>query len=229
MGVRTQIEMEQPEEVATEAEPPTIAPDDQTKPAEEVEETRENEEAPKTIIPVENEEKRASKAKKKEETKEGLHLIDFEQLKIENQTYKEKIEECKEDVDKLDNKIESAVQVLTHMKEKLDFLTTQNSSLEQKLQTVEIELTASRDKLGKMKLARDSLRRENTELQQNMGLLGKEDLLYDFEEQIQNCQGMSDEIVKLQARHVELKKENQIYKRKLALKQKEQLDAPIMP
>ena len=114
------------------------------------------------------------RGKKKEETKEGLHLIDFEQLKIENQTYNEKIEERNEDLTKLGNKIESAVQVLTHMKEKLDFLTEQNSGLQQKLQEVEVESTSSRDKLGKMKLARDMLRRENTELQQNMGLLGKE-------------------------------------------------------
>ena len=101
-------------------------------------------------------------------------MIDFEQLKIENQTYNEKIVERNEDLTKLGNKIESAVQVLTHMKEKLDFVTMQNTRLQQKLQEVEVESTASRDKLGKMKLARDMLRRENTELQQNMGLLGKE-------------------------------------------------------
>jgi hypothetical protein len=34
--------------------------------------------------------------KQKEELAEGLHLIDFEQLKIENQTYGEKIEEKNE-------------------------------------------------------------------------------------------------------------------------------------
>jgi hypothetical protein len=34
--------------------------------------------------------------KSKEELAEGLHLIDFEQLKIENQTYNEKIEERNE-------------------------------------------------------------------------------------------------------------------------------------
>ncbi len=34
--------------------------------------------------------------KEKEELGEGLHLIDFEQLKIENQTYNEKIEERNE-------------------------------------------------------------------------------------------------------------------------------------
>lgn len=34
--------------------------------------------------------------KAKEELAEGLHMIDFEQLKIENQTYSEKIEERNE-------------------------------------------------------------------------------------------------------------------------------------
>ncbi len=40
--------------------------------------------------------KRESQLKSKEELAEGLHMIDFEQLKIENQTYSEKIEERNE-------------------------------------------------------------------------------------------------------------------------------------
>ncbi|EDO40032.1 predicted protein, partial [Nematostella vectensis] len=40
--------------------------------------------------------KREMQLKAKEELAEGLHLIDFEQLKIENQTYNEKIEERNE-------------------------------------------------------------------------------------------------------------------------------------
>ncbi len=40
--------------------------------------------------------KRENQLKEKEELGEGLHLIDFEQLKIENQTYNEKIEERNE-------------------------------------------------------------------------------------------------------------------------------------
>ena len=39
-----------------------------------------------------------------EELAEGLHLIDFEQLKIENQTLNEKIEERNEDLHKLKKK-----------------------------------------------------------------------------------------------------------------------------
>jgi hypothetical protein len=60
--------------------------------------------------------------KRKEELADGLHLIDFEQLKIENQTYNEKIEERNEELLKLRKKITNIVQVLTHVKEKLQFV-----------------------------------------------------------------------------------------------------------
>ena len=46
-----------------------------------------------------------------EELAEGLHLIDFEQLKIENQSLNEKIEERNEDLTKLRKKTATTVQV----------------------------------------------------------------------------------------------------------------------
>lgn len=47
----------------------------------------------------------------KEELAEGLHLIDFEQLKIENQSLNEKIEERNEELLKLRKKTTTTVQV----------------------------------------------------------------------------------------------------------------------
>ena len=47
----------------------------------------------------------------KEELAEGLHLIDFEQLKIENQSLNEKIEERNEELVKLRKKMTATVQV----------------------------------------------------------------------------------------------------------------------
>ena len=67
-------------------------------------------------------------ASKQEELAEGLHLIDFEQLKIENQTYNEKIEERNEELLKLRKKITTTVQVLTHLKEKLQFVQVRKES-----------------------------------------------------------------------------------------------------
>lgn len=45
-----------------------------------------------------------------EELAEGLHLIDFEQLKIENQSLNEKIEERNEELAKLKKKTATTVQ-----------------------------------------------------------------------------------------------------------------------
>ena len=49
--------------------------------------------------------------KAREELAEGLHLIYFEQLKIENQSLNEKIEERNEELLKLKKKITTTVQV----------------------------------------------------------------------------------------------------------------------
>lgn len=72
-----------------------------------------------------------------EELADGLHLIDFEQLKIENQTYNEKIEERNEELLKLRKKITNTVQVLTHLKEKLQYVQGENNLLKNKLKDVE--------------------------------------------------------------------------------------------
>lgn len=48
--------------------------------------------------------------RQKEELAQGLHLIDFEQLKIENQALTEKIEERSEELLKLRRKITTTAQ-----------------------------------------------------------------------------------------------------------------------
>lgn len=67
-----------------------------------------------------------TKIRQKEQLAEGLHLIDFEQLKIENQSLNEKIEERNEELLKLRKKTTATVQVLTHIKEKLQFVEKEN-------------------------------------------------------------------------------------------------------
>ena len=60
--------------------------------------------------------------KKKEQLADGLHVIDFEQLKIENQTLNEKIEERNEELQKFLSKIVDNVQMVSHTREKLQFV-----------------------------------------------------------------------------------------------------------
>ncbi|EEQ98893.1 hypothetical protein Pmar_PMAR012906 [Perkinsus marinus ATCC 50983] len=64
---------------------------------------------------------------------EGLHIIDFEQLKIENQTLSEKIGERQEQVQELKKKIITTIQVLAHMREKMGFLEKRGGSIHSSL------------------------------------------------------------------------------------------------
>jgi len=73
--------------------------------------------------------KQKKKMKDKEELAEGLHLIDFEQLKIENQSLNEKIEDRNEDLHKLKKKNTTTVQILKHTEEKLAHLKAENNVL----------------------------------------------------------------------------------------------------
>ncbi|PAA60087.1 hypothetical protein BOX15_Mlig027812g3 [Macrostomum lignano] len=120
--------------------------------------------------------------KAKEELSEGLHMIDFEQLKIENQTYNEKIEERQEELLKLKKKITNNVQVLTHLKEKLQFVQCKRQEQCESLDQLDQTLSKRRDQLTRTKQTRDSLRNDNQRLKQNSGLLGNEALLRNFEE-----------------------------------------------
>merc|ERR1712024_5977 len=89
--------------------------------------------------------------KKQEELAEGLHLIDFEQLKIENQTLNERIEERNEELQKFRKKMTKTVQVLTHVKEKLHFVKGENEIYSKELSQLDAELTTQRDKLSTAK------------------------------------------------------------------------------
>jgi histone deacetylase 6 len=91
-------------------------------------------------------------------------MIDFEQLKIENQSLNEKIEERNEELLKLRKKTTSTVQVLTHLKEKLQFVQAENQVLKAELTGLEADLGHHRDAVTKVKLQRDQLRQENAKL-----------------------------------------------------------------
>ncbi|KAI8799757.1 hypothetical protein BJ742DRAFT_116273, partial [Cladochytrium replicatum] len=122
--------------------------------------------------------------RQKEELADGLHLIDFEQLKIENQTYNEKIEERNEELLKLRKKITNIVQVLTHVKEKLQFVQGETVDLKRELRTLDTDVSTRRDHLPQSKLERDAYRTSNLDLRQRNGMLGNVPLLRDFEQKV---------------------------------------------
>ncbi|XP_073094131.1 cilia- and flagella-associated protein 184 [Manis javanica] len=139
-----------------------------------------------------------------EDLTEGLPLIDFEQLKIENQTFNEKVEERNEELLKLRNKVTNNVQIITHVKEKLDFVNLENTCKKSQLLEIEAQVALGRDILTKTKQTRDSLRIDNIKLNQKCGLLGKESLLQDMEEKVDKTNLLNRRLESLKRHHAGL-------------------------
>lgn len=159
--------------------------------------------------------------KQREELADGLHLIDFEQLKIENQTFMEKIEERNEESAKLRKKISSMVQMITHMKEKTAHLLTENSDLSKELETLDLDFSGTRDKLPQLKISRDRLRRQNTKLRHKNGMLGNHALLLDYEVRAETTDELTQELNSLKAKYDELKAETDNMQAKLVRKDRQ--------
>ncbi|XP_069850215.1 cilia- and flagella-associated protein 184 [Dipodomys merriami] len=139
-----------------------------------------------------------------EDLSEGLLLIDFEQLKIENQTFNEKVEERNEELSKLRNKVTNNVQTITHVKEKLHYVDMENACKKMQLMEIESQVSLGRDILTRTKQARDSLRMDNIKLYQKSGLLGKESLLRDLEVKVDKTAVLSQRLESLKRHHTGL-------------------------
>lgn len=137
----------------------------------------------------------------REQLAEGLHMIDFEQLKIENQTLNEKIEERNEELSKLKRKKTTTVQVLTHIREKLRFIEQQNKSLQNNLSSYENNILTIRNQVTNKKLTRDELRIENKELKNQQGLANSNLLLIDYETRKHKSEELHAAITELKNRY----------------------------
>ena len=134
----------------------------------------------------------------------GMHLIDYEQLKIENTNLNEKIEERNEELLKLRKKATTTIHILTHVKEKLEFIRNENSSLQRQVGTMEETLTALRDKLNHSKRERDHFANENIHMREKMPMIGSEDLLLDYEVRKKEIEACRIRIVDLTNKHHQL-------------------------
>lgn len=70
---------------------------------------------------------------------DNLHLIDYEQLKIENQSHTDKIEERDEELTRLRVRCQGAMQCLAHVREKSAAIQIDIQSLTERYEEVEIE------------------------------------------------------------------------------------------
>jgi hypothetical protein len=142
--------------------------------------------------------------KEKEQLAEGLHLIDFEQLKIENQTLNEKIEERNEELAKFKKKTETTVQVLTHVKEKLQFVRAQKQVLDKENEQLDDLTALERERLTKLKRERDAARAEQEKLKGDKGFSGSAALVQDFEKRKHDIETLQQELARLKQNFREL-------------------------
>lgn len=139
--------------------------------------------------------------REKEQLAEGLHLIDFEQLKIENQTLNEKIEERNEELQKLRKKTRTTVQVLTHVKEKLQFVQGEVGQHKEELVHHDQQLTMKRDKLTKAKYTREAMRAKNEALRQSQGFVGSDLLVRDYTKRNETIKDLSKKVKSLKEKY----------------------------
>mmetsp|Transcript_23290 Transcript_23290/g.28144 ORF Transcript_23290/g.28144 Transcript_23290/m.28144 type:complete len:462 (+) Transcript_23290:103-1488(+) len=162
--------------------------------------------------------------KAKEELAEGLHLIDFEQLKIENQSLNEKIEERNEELLKLRKKTTTTVQVLTHLKEKLQFVQKENEVLQYELESLDVDLAERRDALQRQKHDRDVLRSDNMRIKAQSGIVTHPQLLDDFEIQKEKREVLTEQVATLKTRHTQITTQMKKLKRQLSMSEMQMQD-----
>eukprot|EP01063_Lacrimia_lanifica_P027716 TRINITY_DN3931_c0_g1_i2.p1 TRINITY_DN3931_c0_g1~~TRINITY_DN3931_c0_g1_i2.p1 ORF type:complete len:409 (+),score=271.04 TRINITY_DN3931_c0_g1_i2:77-1228(+) len=148
--------------------------------------------------------KLSEQLKEKEKLTDGLHLIDFEQLKIENTTLNEKIEERNEEVLKLKKKATTTIHILTHVKEKLQYIQGENMTLKKTLEQLDTTLDENRAKMTEVKKDRDVFASENVKMREKMPMIGSEDLLMDYELRKQQIETLRIEVVEKTNHHHEL-------------------------
>lgn len=135
---------------------------------------------------------------------DNLHVIDFEQLKIENQTLNEKIEDRNEELHKLRKKTTVTVQIITHMREKVQFVQQEYQVLKAELAQLDQELATQRDLVARTKKERDEHRSEYGKLRQQTGIFNSEHLTSDFEQRARAIEQLQQDIAQFKKRHEQM-------------------------
>ena len=106
--------------------------------------------------------------------------------------------------------------MLTHLKEKLQFVQAENQVRKQELSDFEVELTSKRDVLTQVKHERDALRAENAARRQQRGLVSSDELLIDFEKRRLDILAKKESIAALERRFHEMMGRTAELKRSIA-------------
>jgi len=146
-----------------------------------------------------------SKLATKETVGGGLALIDFEQLRIENATAHEKIEDRQDELRRLRAKTTATVQVLTHVKEKLQFVERETSRYGEDARKAELAVGEQRGKLARGKRVREQSKTDNDKRATARGFAHQDALAVDFDKRRLRGIDLSKEVDSMKGRYTQLR------------------------
>ncbi|KAK9885461.1 hypothetical protein WA026_010956 [Henosepilachna vigintioctopunctata] len=132
---------------------------------------------------------------------EDLSLMDYEQLKIENRSLADKLEEKEEELTKLRIKCRNAVQVMAHVREKAAALDADMDVLKEDFEEVNYEYIEMRERLNFCKTERDEIRNKTMKLKAASGLLTKPKLLLDMETSLEEAKLLEETLEKIKSEY----------------------------
>lgn len=128
----------------------------------------------------------------------NLFLGEYERLKRENQSRRDKIEERDAELTRLRVKCQGAIQILAHIREKSFSAASDLTENDQNLRDVELEVLECRERVNYFKQLRDQYRAQAEKLQRESGLLTRPTLLQDMElvvEELMKCKLEMEQLV----------------------------------
>ncbi|XP_005947304.3 coiled-coil domain-containing protein 96 [Haplochromis burtoni] len=130
--------------------------------------------------------------------------IQFEQLQAEKLEQKKQAEKQHEGSVKLQKKISSSLECLSHIKEKLRWCQMEVKVKREQLTEVEAVVAGKRDHLTRVKQENSRLHRQNLRLKEQRGLLGNRVLLQDFEDTVNASDQLEEQLEHLKCRQAEI-------------------------
>lgn len=139
---------------------------------------------------------------KKEQLADGLHMIDFEQLKIENNTLNEKIEERNEELSRLKKKITYTVINLSHTREKYQWFLKKNEQKKQELEELTAQLKEKKMEHTKLKAEKEKEQKHLQKMKQLTGIVSQHSLKKDYKQRATAIEELKEENQRLKRRHM---------------------------
>lgn len=140
----------------------------------------------------------------KEQLADGLSLIDFEQLQVENKRLYNQISDSSGEMVSLTNKHLHSKKMINRVIDKLANVSKQESFIKQNLIELEACLYNDRNKLSEFKKKFTKIRKRNGNLKQTFILTKNEKLAHDYESTKQEIEVMNLHLSNLKLRHSEL-------------------------